>query len=218
MKPVIARPPPIRRADGHGDLTGQAGASALGRVVQRIAIRCPYDQDVQVGGRTTLLPGVAGSPGPEQIGALDARHGGEFLGQDLARAERAQQQVRQRRRQRRRGGLHQSGIPYPPGGHHPCLLGPGLGPVACYGTVTGWMTTAPRVGLSSVACDTPGGVMTSIALGTGVGSTEQMGAVQPGAHTPSVYAPGVAVKARARSELKPSWPVRTTLKPQPEPG
>ena len=28
----------------------------------------------------------------------------------------------------------------------------------------------------------------------------------------------MAVKARARSGLKPSWPVSTTLKPQPEPG
>ena len=69
--------------------------------------------------------------------------------------------------------------------------------LAAYGTVTGWMTTGPRVGSSSVACDTPGGVMTSMALGTVDGSTEQMGAVPPTAHTPNVNAPGVAVKARA---------------------
>ena len=35
-----------------------------------------------------------------------------------------------------------------------------------YGTVTGWMTTGPRVGSSSVAWETPAGVSTSTALGT----------------------------------------------------
>jgi hypothetical protein len=48
------------------------------------------------------------------------------------------------------------------------------------------MTTGPRVGLSSVACETPGGVITSMALGTVVGSTEQIGAVPPAAQTPNV--------------------------------
>src|ERR1700722_16001919 len=80
------------------------------------------------------------------------------------------------------------------------------------------MTTGPRVGLSSVAWETPAGVITSMALGTVVGSTERIGAVPPGAHTPNVKPPGVAVNARAWSELNPSWPVSTTLKPQPEDG
>jgi hypothetical protein len=45
------------------------------------------------------------------------------------------------------------------------------------------MTTGPGTGLSSVACDTPAGVMTSMAFGTVVGSTEQVGALLPTAHT-----------------------------------
>jgi small GTP-binding protein len=68
---------------------------------------------------------------------------------------------------------------------------------AGYGTVTGWMTTEPAVGSSSVACDTPGGVMTSMAFGTLFGLNVQIGALPPDAHTPNVNAPGVAVKARA---------------------
>jgi hypothetical protein len=59
------------------------------------------------------------------------------------------------------------------------------------------MTTGPRVGLSSVAWDTPAGVITSTAFGTAPGSTEQMGLVLPVAHTPNVKAPGVGVKLRA---------------------
>ena len=86
------------------------------------------------------------------------------------------------------------------------------------GTVTGWMTTGPRVGSSSVAWETPGGVITSMAFGTVSGSTVQIGAVPPGAHTPNVKPPGVAVKLRAWSVPNPSCPVSTTLKPQPEPG
>ena len=59
------------------------------------------------------------------------------------------------------------------------------------------MTTGPRVGSSSVACVTPGGVMTSMALGTALGSNVQIDALPPDAQTPNVNAPGVAVKARA---------------------
>src|SRR6202522_1710996 len=86
------------------------------------------------------------------------------------------------------------------------------------GTVTPWMTTGPGIGSSSVSWETPAGVMTSIAFARVVGSTAQIGLVPPTAHTPKVYAPGVAVKARAWSELKPSWPVRTTAKDHPAPG
>src|SRR5215510_7861419 len=86
------------------------------------------------------------------------------------------------------------------------------------GTVTGWMTTGPRVGSSSVACDTPCGVITSTAFGTVFGSTEQIGAVPPGAHTPNRNACGAGAKPRAWSELNPSCPVSTTLNPQPGPG
>src|SRR5450755_2805282 len=80
------------------------------------------------------------------------------------------------------------------------------------------MTTGPRVGLSSVAWDTPAGVMMSIALGTMAGSTVQIGLVPPTAHTPNAYGCGVGSKARAWSELKPSCPVSTTAKDQPGPG
>src|SRR5213083_1010543 len=86
------------------------------------------------------------------------------------------------------------------------------------GTVTGWMATGPRVGSSSVAWDTPGGVITSTAFGTVSGLAEQTGAVPPGAHTPNVNPPAVAVKLRAWSVPNPSWPVSTALKPQPDPG
>src|SRR5690348_1582084 len=80
------------------------------------------------------------------------------------------------------------------------------------------MATGPRVGSSSVAWETPAGVSTSTALGTVFGSTEQTGAVPPDAHTPKLKSPGVGVKPRAWSGLKPSWPVSTTLKPQPDAG
>ena len=74
---------------------------------------------------------------------------------------------------------------------------PGLPANRGQGTVTGWMTTGPRVGSSSLAWETPAGVMTSTAFGTVDGPAEQTGAVPPGAHTPNVNDPGVAVKARA---------------------
>src|ERR1700730_2298048 len=81
------------------------------------------------------------------------------------------------------------------------------------------MTTGPRVGSSSVAWETPAGVITSTAFGTVSGLAEQTGAVPPvAAHTPNVKPPGVAVKLRAWSVPNPSWPVSTTLKPQPDPG
>src|SRR6266566_2329475 len=80
------------------------------------------------------------------------------------------------------------------------------------------MTTGPRMGSSSVACETPADVITSTAFGTVFGLTAQTGAVPPGAHTPNVKPSGVAVKLRAWSVPNPSWPVSTTLKPQPDPG
>ena len=57
-----------------------------------------------------------------------------------------------------------------------------------------------------------------MALGTVAGSTEQIGLVPPGAQTPNKNGCGVAAKPRAWSGLKPSWPVSTTVKPQPDPG
>src|SRR5580704_8913032 len=57
-----------------------------------------------------------------------------------------------------------------------------------------------------------------MALGTAPGGNEQIGWVPRGAHTPNVNGPGVAVKARAWSGLKPSCPVSTTVKPQFAPG
>ena len=67
------------------------------------------------------------------------------------------------------------------------VRGPGpTGRAGCrYGATTGWITTGPGTGLSSVAWETPGGVITSIALGTVDGLTGQIGAVPPTAHTPN---------------------------------
>lgn len=69
--------------------------------------------------------------------------------------------------------------------------------VGAQGTVTGWIMTGPRVGSSSVAWETPGGVMMSMAFGTADGGTEQMDAVPPGVHTPNVNGPAGWVKPRA---------------------
>jgi hypothetical protein len=80
------------------------------------------------------------------------------------------------------------------------------------------MTTGPGTGSSSVDCETPGGESTSIAFGAVFGLTAQIGLVPPGAQTPNVNWPGVAVNARAWSGLKPSWPVSTTVNVQPGPG
>src|ERR1700743_2114709 len=80
------------------------------------------------------------------------------------------------------------------------------------------MTTGPSVRLSSVACETPAGVITSTALCTVDGAGAPTRAVAAGARTPKVSTPGVAVKARAWSGLNPSWPASTTLKPQPDAG
>src|SRR5205085_8965715 len=80
------------------------------------------------------------------------------------------------------------------------------------------MATGPAVGSSAVAWETPAGVRMSMALGTVSGSAAQTGAVPPGAHTPNVKPAGVGVKLRAWSVPNPSWPVSTTLKPQPEAG
>ena len=63
--------------------------------------------------------------------------------------------------------------------------------------MTGWMTTGPRVGSSSVAWETPAGVITSTALGTVPGSAEQTGAVPSGTHTPNRNGCAVAAKPRA---------------------
>src|SRR5262249_40485394 len=49
------------------------------------------------------------------------------------------------------------------------------------------------------------------------GST-QCGSALAAAQTPNWNGCGVAAKLRAWSGLKPSWPVRTTVKPQPGPG
>src|SRR5262245_64385690 len=80
------------------------------------------------------------------------------------------------------------------------------------------MTTGPRVGSSSVAWETPDGVMTSIVFGMVDGPAEQIGAVPPGAHTPNRNGCGVGANPRAWSGLNPSCPVSTTLNPQPDPG
>ena len=62
---------------------------------------------------------------------------------------------------------------------------------------------------------TPAGVITSSAFGTVAGSTVQSGSVLAVAQTPNWNCCGVDWKPRAWSGLKPSCPVRTTVKPQP---
>ena len=61
-------------------------------------------------------------------------------------------------------------------------------------------------------------MITSIAFGTVPGSTVQCGSALAVAQTPNWKSCGVGWKPRAWSALKPSWPVRTTVKPQPGPG
>src|SRR5690349_21756781 len=80
------------------------------------------------------------------------------------------------------------------------------------------MAGVPRVGSSSVSCETPPGVITSTAFGTVPGSVEQIGEVPPGAQTPNRNGWAVAANPRAWSPLNPSCPVSTTVKPQPVVG
>src|SRR5215831_3774221 len=80
------------------------------------------------------------------------------------------------------------------------------------------MATGPRVGSSSVPCETPSGVTTSTAFGTVPGSVEQIASAPPGAQTPNWNGWAVAANPRAWSGLNPSCPVSTTVNPQPEPG
>jgi hypothetical protein len=55
-------------------------------------------------------------------------------------------------------------------------------------------------------------------LGTEPGAAVQWGSLLAVAQTPNWNSCGVAAKPRAWSGLKPSWPARTTVKPQPGPG
>ena len=64
----------------------------------------------------------------------------------------------------------------------------------------------------------PDGVTTSIALGTVDGSTVQCGSPLATAHTPKLNGWGVLANPRAWSALKPSCPVSTTEKDQPDFG
>ncbi len=64
------------------------------------------------------------------------------------------------------------------------------------------MTTGPSVGSSSVAWETPAGVITSIAFGTVVGSTAQIGlaaAAAAAVHTPNWKSCAVVWNPRAWS-------------------
>src|SRR6478609_3441422 len=85
------------------------------------------------------------------------------------------------------------------------------------GTGTPCTTGVPAVGSSSVACETPSGVITSMACATALGSTEQIGDGSPTAQTPNWNCCGVGAKVRANPSEEPSWPVSTTLNAHPEP-
>src|SRR5580698_6670162 len=87
-----------------------------------------------------------------------------------------------------------------------------------YGTVTPCRTTGPGTGLSSVSCETPGGVMVSITSGTKFRGYEQIGSVPPTGQTPSVNPPGFVVNEIAWSALKPFWPVIATVNVHPAAG
>ena len=58
----------------------------------------------------------------------------------------------------------------------------------------------------------------AVAFGTVLGLTPQCGSLLAVAQTPNWKSCGVGWKPRAWSELKPSWPVSTTVKPQPDAG
>src|ERR1700722_938793 len=87
--------------------------------------------------------------------------------------------------------------------------------IKLYGAVTPCRTTGPGTGLSSVPCETPGGVIVSITSGTVLGSSEQIASAPSTGQTPSVNAPGVGVNEMAWSALKPFWPVIATVNVQP---
>ena len=57
-----------------------------------------------------------------------------------------------------------------------------------------------------------------MAFGTAPGSNVQCGSLLAVAQTPNWKSCGVGWNPRAWSELNPSWPVSTTVKPQPEAG
>src|SRR5260370_40875233 len=57
-----------------------------------------------------------------------------------------------------------------------------------------------------------------MAFGTVAGSAVQWASVLGAAQTPNWYGCGVGAKPRAWSALNPSWPVSTTVNPQPEAG
>ena len=57
-----------------------------------------------------------------------------------------------------------------------------------------------------------------MAFGTLAGSKVQCGSELAVAHTPNWKSCGVGWKPRAWSGLKPSWPVSTTVKAQPDAG
>jgi len=61
-------------------------------------------------------------------------------------------------------------------------------------------------------------VSTSVAFGTEFGSAVQCGLLLEAAQTPNRKSCGVGAKPRALSPEKPSWPWRTTVNAQPEPG
>src|SRR5471032_495646 len=65
---------------------------------------------------------------------------------------------------------------------------------------------------------TPAGGITSTAFGTVPGSTVQCGSELATAQTPNWKSCGVDWNPRAWSQLKPSWPVSTTVNAQPGPG
>ena len=62
--------------------------------------------------------------------------------------------------------------------------------------MTGAMVTAPRVGSSSVSCETPGGVITSTAFGTVPGSTELDPTLGPVTIQPVIVPGGCARRVR----------------------
>jgi hypothetical protein len=65
----------------------------LGDLIKFVTVGLADHQDVQICGGTPLLPHVAGCPGTEEIGGLDAVEFGECFREHLAWAERTKQQL-----------------------------------------------------------------------------------------------------------------------------
>ena len=83
------------------------------------------DEHVEIDRRSAEVAGVAGGPGAEQVGQVDARYRSECFGDHLPGPEGPQEQFGQRLGQRAGGRGDQASVAKPAGGDHAGLLGAG---------------------------------------------------------------------------------------------